>query len=296
MTPHAPSPAAPRVVLADNAGLFALGGTRSYVLGRRRVAVVDPGPHAADHLAALEAEVADAEEGAILLTHAHPDHAGGARALAGRTGLPVRRRVPAGGWGEGSAGVAAAPSKSGLADGEEIVTDEGTLRVVATPGHSRDHTAFLLVERRELLAGDLFLGEGDTTWVGEYPGCVEDYLASLDRVEALGLRRILVAHGPPLEDPAEAIRRYRRHRLERVRQVRSALRKWRASPSAGEPGGDDGEGLVEALVAEVYGEGLAPPLREAAAWSVRAILHHLGELSFPEGAPTEGGDGLTAEK
>jgi glyoxylase-like metal-dependent hydrolase (beta-lactamase superfamily II) len=263
-----PSVEEPRVVRADNAGLFALGGTRSYVVGRRRVAVVDPGPDDPAHLAALEEAVSRARSGVVLLTHGHPDHAAGAPTLARRTGFALR-------------------GGSALADGEEISTDGGTLRVVATPGHSRDHVAFYLVERSELLVGDLLLGEGSTTWVGEYAGCVADYLRSLDRVARLGPSRLLPAHGPPLDDPDEAVRRYRAHRTRRIRQVEEAL---------GRLGSDldpAGAQALERLVHEIYGSDLPAGLREGARWSLRAILHHLEVVPFPpEGAPTEGGDGL----
>ncbi len=254
----------PRVVQADNAGLFALSGTRSFILGRRRVALVDPGPHEAGHMEALARMVEDAEEGTILLTHRHPDHAAGAPALSARLGFPVRSGRPAG----------------ALAHGDVITTDEGDLQVIATPGHSRDHVAYFLPDHGLLLAGDLILGEGSTTWVGEYPGCVADYLASLDRVAELPLHRILSAHGPPLDDPDEAIQRYRTHRLGRIAQVRRALER--------EP-----ELSVEELVDRVYSQALPHSLREGARWSLRAILDHLGVAPFPrDGVPTESGGSL----
>lgn len=257
----------PRVVQADNAGLFALSGTRSFVLGHRRVALVDPGPHDPAHLDTLAQRVEGAEEGTIVLTHRHPDHAAGAPALSARLGFPVRSGEPGG----------------TLVHGAVIPTDEGDLRAIATPGHSRDHVAYFLPDHGLLLAGDLLLGEGSTTWVGEYPGCVSDYLASLDRVAELPLRRILPAHGPALEDPAEAIGRYRAHRLQRIAQVRRAL--------------DQDPALsLEELLERVYRRSLPDALREGARWSLRAILDHLGLAPFPrEGVPTEGGVSLEGD-
>lgn len=267
----------PRVVQADNAGLFALGGTRSYVLGRRVVAVVDPGPADRRHLERLQAEVGGPERGVIVLTHRHPDHAAGAPELSRRTGFPLRAGAPA----EHAPGIPGEDAP--LRDGEILETDEGPLEVVATPGHSRDHVCFLLGGSL-LLAGDLILGQGDTTWVGEYAGCVSDYLRSLDRIQALEPDRILPAHGPPLTDPAAAVERFRAHRLERIRQVREVLE---------DLGPVKGPKDVEALVDRIYPASLPPRLREGALWSVRAILDHLGVMPFPEGeAPVEGGDAL----
>lgn len=240
----------PRVVRAGNPGPFTLDGTRTFLLGRKRVAVVDPGPDVESHVRALVIALEGAREVTVLLTHAHGDHAGAAlplaRALAGRCRIL-------------GAGAGARP----LREGDRVETDEGGLETLETPGHALPHLSFLHPASQTLFCGDLLLGEGDTTWVGEYPGAVTDYLASLRRLQALPLRRILPAHGPPLEDPAGALARFVEHRLGRVRQVEEALAGW------------DGLG-VGALVEQVYGAHLPSRLREAAELSVRSTLNHLG--------------------
>jgi glyoxylase-like metal-dependent hydrolase (beta-lactamase superfamily II) len=298
----------PRVFVAENAGPFTLGGTRTFVLGRRHVAVVDPGPDDRDHLEGVAAAVARATEGVILVTHGHPDHAGGAGTLARLTGFPVAGNIP---------GV-----DRTLSHGDRIPVDEGELEVVDTPGHARRHLSFLHHPSRELFVGDLLLGHGETSWVGEYPGCVADYLASLDRIQALRPSRIHPAHGPPLDDPEAAIARFRDHRLMRLQQVREALEAMGVplgeggagkSPGTGEPGLGSGGGgfaagepgsavggpnldpdaLVDQVVARVYGAELPPGVQVAARWSARALLEYLDVLPFPpEGAPTEEGNRL----
>lgn len=240
----------PRQVRAPNPGPFTLDGTRSWLLGRREAVVIDPGPDVDSHVRALVVSLEDAERVEILVTHAHPDHAGATAGLALALGRRARIR-------------GAAPGALPLAEGDTVPTDEGELRVVETPGHARPHLAFLHPASRTLFCGDLLLGRGDTTWVGEYPEAVTDYLASLRRVAALDLRRILPAHGPPLDDPEDAVRRFLEHRTARIAQVQAALR--------GNPSGDP-----DRLVAEVYGPELPPRLREAARLGVRAILAHLG--------------------
>jgi glyoxylase-like metal-dependent hydrolase (beta-lactamase superfamily II) len=275
----------PRVVLAGNAGLFTLDGTRTFVLGRERIAVLDPGPADARHLDRIAYLVEGAREGVILLTHGHPDHAEGAPALAHRTGFPVAG---------GGTGV-----DRTLIDGDRIPVDDGWLEAVSTPGHTRTHLAFLHRDggraHGDLFAGDLLLGEGTTTWVGEYGGCLRDYLTSLDRVESLAPSRIFPAHGPVLDDPLEAVQAFRAHRESRIRQVEAALQVV--------PGGRDAAGrdtsdaaraaLVEALVDRVYGSTLPAKAREGARWSIRAALEFLGVAPFPtRGAPTERGDRL----
>ncbi len=232
---------------APNPGPFTLDGTRTYVIlsGPRRGAfVIDPGPGEAGHIERA-ARIASGEETAtILLTHGHGDHAEGAPALARRLGARVR-----------------GPGYESMEDGEVLNTSLGGLEAIHTPGHAREHYCFGLLESRAVFTGDLILGEGDTTWVGEYSGGVADYLTSLDKLEEWGAQRLLPGHGEPILDPVGAIRRYRRHRLERVRQVRDAL-------SRGVPCDPD------RLAAEIYGE-LEPRVFSMAARGVRGILDFL---------------------
>lgn len=239
----------PRALNAGNAGPFTLDGTRTYLVGERRVAVVDPGPDVVEHVRAVVRSVASADRVVLLQTHDHQDHAGAAAALAARLGAPVL------GAGEGA---------RELEDGAAVETDHGELRAVPTPGHARRHLAFHWPAAGAVFVGDLLLGRGDTTWVGAYPGCVRDYLESLDRIEGLGADVLYPTHGPPLRDPLEVLGRYREHREERLAQLERAL--------AGAPDADPGT-----LVDLVYGDELPPDTREAALASVEAMIHHLRE-------------------
>ena len=238
----------PRAVTAANPGLFTLDGTRTYVVGRKMAAVIDPGPDDADHLRALRAAVADARRVVVLVTHDHADHSGCARALADALRAPLL----------GPCRDADGP----LADGGAVETDEGGLLAVDTPGHCAEHLCFWWPRAGALFAGDLMLGEGSTTWVGEYPGCVRDYLASLARVEVLAARVIYPAHGPPIEDVPGTLAAYREHRLARIEQAEQAQRD--------HPGATPAQ-----LVTTIYGDDLPPRLRDAAEASIAAMLDYL---------------------
>jgi glyoxylase-like metal-dependent hydrolase (beta-lactamase superfamily II) len=248
-------------LLAPNPSPMTLDGTRTFIVGRERAAVIDPGPDDAAHLDAILRVLDGRAPAAILLTHGHPDHAAGAGLLSARTGAPVR-------MGRGAHQAFEDVIAEWIEDGEQIATDAGVLHAVHTPGHAPEHVCFLWTggppeHERALLAGDMFMGGGDTTLVAPPEGDLTQYLASLDRLETLRPSVIHPAHGPPIADGGEAIRRYRAHRGERIAQVVRALRQGPAAP---------GE-----LIDRVYGDTLHPGLRRAAEGSLRAILAHLAD-------------------
>ena len=246
-----------RTIHAENPGPFTLEGTRTFILGREHVAIIDPGPALEDHLQTLAREVAKARSVTLVLTHWHGDHAGGVdrlrSLLSARTG-----RLPA---VVGSGHPAAHPPE------EPVSTDAGRLEAIATPGHSRDHLCFRWIEEEALFAGDMVLGVGDTTWVGEYPGCVADYLDSLALLESIPLRTVYPTHGPVVTDVPGLWRRYRDHRESRIARVREVLREV-----------EEGE-LLEA----VYGDAVPEGLADAALASLKSLVEYV--RSHPEGTP-----------
>lgn len=217
--------------------------------------VIDPGPDVDDHVRALASRMAAADRATILLTHGHGDHAGATDRLVEATGAPVH--APEGMEEYGVTGV-----DEVLRDGDTVATDVGSLRAVHTPGHTPEHLCFLWEERRALFAGDLVLGEGDTTWVAEYPGCVADYLDSMASMRELDLDVIYPAHGPALSDPAEVWDRFEGHRRTRIDQVRQAL--------TSAPGAD-----LDELLDLVYGDRLPAEMRGAAARSLGALVEYV---------------------
>ena len=212
--------------------------------------VLDPGPDVEDHVRALLVWLADAERVRVVVTHGHRDHAAAAPRLAEALGVPVM----------GPTGLSAVEVP--LADGELLHTDEGTLRAVDTPGHAQQHLCFHWQERRAVFVGDLMLGRGDTTWVAEYPGCVADYLESLERVRALDASVIYPAHGDPITNVPRALDRYERHRKARIRQVREALA---VTPDAS----------PDELLKVVYPLPLPGGVEGAARTSVAALVEHV---------------------
>lgn len=117
----------------------------------------------------------------LLLTHCHLDHSGGANLLWNRLGLEVAasdvaaRALKAGDEEAISLGAAkragiypanarfeACPVARVLRKGDELVVGDCTIRVLETPGHSRDMLSFLLSHgnRRDLFCGDIVFHGG----------------------------------------------------------------------------------------------------------------------------------------
>ena len=73
-----------RRLIADNPGPFTFRGTGTYIVGRGKVAVIDPGPALPEHLEAILAATRGETVKAIAVTHTHLDHSPLSAAPAGR--------------------------------------------------------------------------------------------------------------------------------------------------------------------------------------------------------------------
>ena len=218
---------------APNPGFMTGPGTNSYLVGDPASGhvAIDPGPDDPAHVERLW-RAAGGDIRAIVCTHSHPDHSPGAarlQALVERSGRP---RPPILGLASGPHArhdSRFTPERE-LADGERIelrgADGTHTLRVLHTPGHTANHLCLVLEEDGLLFSGDHVLN-GSTTLVAPPDGNMNDYLDSLDRLQAAceteGLAFILPAHGHVLGSAPQAIARLKAHRLAREAKVAAAM-------------------------------------------------------------------------
>ena len=83
-----------RRLLCNNPGPFTFKGTVSYIVGRDRVAIIDPGPLDEAHIEALLDAVRNETVTHILVTHTHRDHSPAAARIKAATGAPTYGEGP----------------------------------------------------------------------------------------------------------------------------------------------------------------------------------------------------------
>lgn len=159
----------------------------------------------------------------IALTHGHGDHVGSLDALKERLGAAVEVLMPdldarihagekvvdgklPGSWPK----IKTVPDVR-LGAGDRV----GSLEVVAAPGHSPGHVAYLDTRDRSLIAGDAFTSYGRVaipTFL--YPRFPFAAMATWDKAHAVESARTLraldppvlvVGHGPAVRDPGAAM-------------------------------------------------------------------------------------------
>jgi len=236
------------VVLAPNPGIMTGPGTNTYIVGAGPTVVIDPAVDDEEYVDEVIERAGAVSQ--ILVTHRHPDHVGGAAALAARTGAQVRA------FGRDKAGDATVVP---IADGEVVQVGGASLVALHTPGHAADHLCWWMEGAATLFAGDNVLGEG-TAVIAPPEGNMADYLGSLRRLFDLHIDRIYPGHFRWLDGGREVIQGYLDHRAEREQKVIAAI--------------DDDGSTVEDIVTRAYTD-TPKHLHPVAAYSVLAHLEML---------------------
>jgi glyoxylase-like metal-dependent hydrolase (beta-lactamase superfamily II) len=235
----------------------------------------------------------------IVCTHAHIDHCGQAPPIAERAGcevwmhpnhqhhtaatadpeLALARRIeiarqsgvpeaPLRRWieqrrGQGTGQAGTLHVDRTLTEGDRVATDLGDWHVIETPGHAPSHICLYHPERRLLISGDHVLGRVSLYFdAGFTPDPVGEFLASLDKVEAVDARLALAGHGRPFTDVPGHIAANRALVAERLDTVRAAL-----------------PGTVYEIAQKVYGDAFSDMTASWLLSKTRCYLTHLENLS-----------------
>jgi glyoxylase-like metal-dependent hydrolase (beta-lactamase superfamily II) len=257
-----------RRLVAPNPSAFTFHGTGTYIVGRGKVAVIDPGPMIESHLQAILDALPGESVSHVLVTHTHVDHSPLARPLQRATSAPV--------WGCGPHGsgrheqgvkveeggdMAFAPDRQ-LAHGDVVEGAGWTLVAVHTPGHTSNHLCFALREERALFTGDHVMG-WSTSVISPPDGDMRAYMASLDLLQRRDDAVYWPTHGGPIRDPKPFVAAFIAHRREREAAILACL--------------EDGIARIAEMVPRIYGNTIPAGLYPAAARSVFAHVIDLAE-------------------
>lgn len=207
-----------------------LGGVNAFVIKDNGLTLVDTGyKNSLPKLFSLLEKAGEDPETIkrVILTHAHPDHAGSAAAIKNRLGIPVlAHQLEAPLLAEGISGrspIHCSPGvinwliyqlliKRGSGTITPVVVDEplahgdvlpiaGGLQVIHTPGHSVGHLALWLKREGVLIAGDTCANLVGLDWSTVY----EDRalaLRSLQAIAGLTFDKAVFGHGGPIRQRA----------------------------------------------------------------------------------------------
>jgi len=257
-----------RRLLCNNPSPFTFKGTISYIIGRGKVAIIDPGPNDADHIAALLAAVRGETVTHIFVTHTHRDHSPAVPEIKAATGAIVLAQGPHRAARPLNVGEAPRMDASNdlefrpdraLADGE-IVTGAGwALEAITTPGHTANHMAYALKDRSILFSGDHVMA-WSTPVVAPPDGAMSDYMASLAKLARRSEQTYFPGHGGAVNNAPRFVAAYILHRKAREAAILRHIGK--------------GESDIPTVVSAIYA-GLNPRLTRAAGLSVLAHLEDL---------------------
>ena len=241
-----------RRIVARNPGPFTGPGTATYVIGRGRVALLDPGPALAGHVAAILHALRGETIEHILITHTHPDHWPATPAIQRAAGARTC------GFGDDYGFQPDQPMR----DGDVLEGPGWYLTAVHTPGHSSDHLSFSLDEERVLFSGDHVMG-WSTSVIIPPDGDMAAYLRSLEKLLHRNDAVFLPTHGPAITAPQSHVRAFIEHRRERTAAILGRLAA--------------GDRTIPQIVRAVYAD-VSSGLHGAAALSVLAHLIELVNL------------------
>lgn len=192
---------------------------------------------------------------AVILTHRHGDHIGGAAALCKAVNSPAicSQHEQAAIEAEITGFSVDIPAK----DGDTLELGNATLQFIHTPGHTLGSLSILHRQTGTLFSGDMILGTG-TTVISPEHGDMAAYINSMRKLLQYDARLIAPGHGPVIHTPQAKLNDLINHRLQREEQIVALI--------------SDGNRTTDSLLQAIYAGNIHPALMDTARSQIRAHL------------------------
>uniref|UniRef100_A0A0K0FTW8 Beta-lactamase-like protein 2 homolog n=1 Tax=Strongyloides venezuelensis TaxID=75913 RepID=A0A0K0FTW8_STRVS len=204
-------------ILGQNPGSFTLLGTNTYLVGSgEKKILIDTGDkNVPKYIDCLKEALNGGTIDGIIVTHWHGDHVGGIPDVLKVIGkkIPIYKLKRPDVDNEEQSQL-----YNYVEDGHVVKTEGATLKMIATPGHTKDHAVVFLEEEKTIFAGDCILGEGTTAFEDLYT-----YMNSLNILLSIDPKTIYPGHGPVITSPKDKITEYIKHRNQREEQILKCL-------------------------------------------------------------------------
>ena len=223
-------------LIAPNPSPMTSTGTNTYILGRKELLIIDPGPNSEAHLRnIMEVIPKYTKVTHILITHSHLDHSGLAPKLSKILNAPT---LAFGTALDGLSNDMKSICKMGLTsekfgidtefvpdhflkDEEKISSREWEVVAHHTPGHLSNHICYQYLDK--LFTGDHIM-EWSTSVISPPEGDVSQFINSCEKIYNLHCEKFYPGHGLPVENPGQRIAELIEHRKKREIEILNFLK------------------------------------------------------------------------
>ncbi len=220
------------LIKAKNKSPLTFNGTNTYIIGKKEVVIIDPGPDDINHFNNILDFISNKIVTHIFITHSHDDHCFLAKKLSYFTKARVfgygrriekrsnflKKKISNREFSFPYIEKKNYQPSFYLEDRQEIRCNDFTLEIIYTPGHLTDHICIALKEKKIIFTGDHIMG-WSTSVIIPPDGDMIQYIKSLEKINLREENIYYPGHGLPIKNGKEICKKYIIHRLSREKNI-----------------------------------------------------------------------------